>query len=64
MRENWDGCFQTGSALAIGDQKAQKHADGSGALFCSGPSAPLTGIQNKLTQTLSIKSGRIFPQIR
>jgi hypothetical protein len=62
MRENRDGPLQTGSALAVGDQKAQKHADGRGALFRRCPSGPLTGIQDKLPQVLSIKPVRIFSQ--
>jgi hypothetical protein len=62
MRENGDGSLQTGSALAIGDQKAQKHADSRGALFRRCPSAPLTGIQDKLPQLVSIKPAWIFSQ--
>ena len=62
MRENGDGSLQTGSALAVGDQKAQKHADSRGALFRRCPSTLLTGIQDKLPQLLSIKPARIFSQ--
>ena len=63
MRENRDGSLQTGSALAVGDQKAQKHADGRGALLRRRPSATLTGIQDKLPQLVSIKPARIFSQV-
>jgi hypothetical protein len=62
MRENGDGSLQTGSASAIGDQKAQKHADSRGALLRRRPSAPLTGIQDKLLQLVSIKPAWIFSQ--
>src|ERR1022692_977398 len=63
MRENGDGSLQTGSALAVGDQKAQKHADGRGAVFRRCPSAPLTGIQDELPQLVSIKLAWIFSQV-
>lgn len=33
MRESGNRCFQTGGAFAIGDQKAQEHANGSGPLL-------------------------------
>jgi hypothetical protein len=62
MRENGDGSLQTGSALAVGDEKTQKHADGGSALFRRCPSAPLTGIQNKLPQLVSIKPAGVFSQ--
>lgn len=62
MRESGDGCLQTGSAFAVGDQKAQKHAYGRGTLFRGSPSVPLTGLQDKLPQVLSIKPVRIFSQ--
>jgi DNA-binding transcriptional regulator YdaS (Cro superfamily) len=62
MRKNGDGSLQAGSTLAVGDQKAQKHADGRSALFRRRPSTPLTGIQNKLTQLVSIKPTRVFSQ--
>ena len=60
MCENGDGSLQAGGALAVGDQKAQKHADSRGALFRRCPSAPLTCIQNELPQVLRIKRARIF----
>jgi hypothetical protein len=62
MRENGDGCIQTGSALAVGDKKAQKHADNRGALLRRRPSTPLTRVQDKLPEALSIKPARIFSQ--
>ena len=62
MRENRDGSQQTRSALAVGDQKSQEHAGGRGALFCRCPSAPLTGIKDKLPQLVSIKPAWIFSQ--
>ena len=62
MRENGDGCIQTGSALAVGDEKAQEHAEGRGALLRGRPSTALTGVQDKLPQALSIKPVRIFSQ--
>ena len=62
MRENGDGSLQAGSALAVGDQKAQKHADGGGALLRRCPSAPSAGVQNKLSQLVSIKPAWIFSQ--
>src|ERR1035441_482026 len=62
MGEDGDGCIQTGSALAVGDKKAQEHAEGRGALLRRRPSTALTGIQDKLPQALSIKPVRIFSQ--
>jgi hypothetical protein len=62
MRENGDGALQPGSTLAVGDQKAQKHADGRSALFRRCPSTPLTGIQDKLPQLVSIKPAWVFSQ--
>ena len=62
MRENGDGSLQTGGTLAVGDQKAQKHADSRGALLRRCPSATLTGIQDKLPQVLRIKRARIVSQ--
>jgi hypothetical protein len=55
--------IQTGSALAVGDQKAQKHAEGHGAFLRRRPSRPLTGIQDELPKALSIKPVRIFSQV-
>ena len=60
MRENGDGSLQTRSTLAVGDQKAQKHADGSGALFRRCPSTTLTRVQDKLPQVVGIERTRIF----
>jgi len=48
--------------LAIGDKKAQKHAENCGALLGRRPSTPLTGVQDKLPQALSIKPFWIFSQ--
>ena len=62
MRENGDGSIQTGSALAVGDKKAQEHAENRGALLRRRPSTPLTGVQDKLPQALSIKPAWIFSQ--
>jgi DNA-binding transcriptional regulator YdaS (Cro superfamily) len=62
MRENGDGSLQAGSTLVVGDQKAQKHADGRSALFRRCPSTPLTGIQDKLAQLVSIKPALVFSQ--
>jgi len=63
MCENQDGSLQTGGALAVGDQKAQKHADGRGALLRRSPSAMLTGIEDKLPPVLRIKRAGIFSQL-
>ncbi len=62
MRENGDGSLQTRSTLADGDQIAQKHADGRGALFRRCPSTPLTRVQDKLPEVVSIERTRIFSQ--
>ena len=62
MRENRDGGIQTGGALAGCDQKAKEHADGRGALFRRSPSAPLTGIQDKPPQVVSVKLVRILSE--
>jgi hypothetical protein len=62
MCENWDGSLQGGSTLAVGDQKTQEHADCRGTCFRCCPSAPLTSIQDKLPQLVSIKPAWIFSQ--
>ena len=64
MRQDRDGCIQARRADAFSDQKAKEHAKSRRARFRCCQPPPLTVLlEDKLSQTLSVKPFRILSKV-